>query len=377
MTPAPPLPLHIDPQSNLPIFAQLRQQITWLIASGKLKPGDRLPTIRELAYQLGVHMHTVRQAYHSLEGDGLVETRPSRGTRVKPFELDKLVTTESASPSHTIGVLIPNIFTFYDPFISGVEEIARRSGYMIIVCITRDRADLTRQSVQQLIAKKVDGIIAASPVADTFERELPISPGGPAIVYADAPQFSTNTILLDLETAGFLAAQHLIEHGHKRIAFITAPLTWSNFLDTYKGYQRALAASSLDLEPDSVIETPSYSLEDGYQAGLRLLALNKPPKAVFVSGDLMAAGVIRALKDNGKRIPQDFAVISKDNIELAALMDPTLTTVNLPSYQMGVEAMNMITRLISKKRLEKKRMILESELIIRKSCGCLRTEIAA
>lgn len=370
MTPTTPLPLHIDPQSNLPIFAQLRQQITWLIASGKLKPGDRLPTIRELAEQIGVHMHTVRQAYHSLEADGLVETRPSRGTRVKPFELDKLVTTESASPSHTIGVLIPNIYTFYDPFISGVEEIARRSGYMIIVSITRDSAELTRQSVGQLIAKKVDGIIAASPVADTFKRQLPISPDSPPIVYVDAPQFPTHSVLLDLENAGFLAARHLVEHGHKRIAFITAPLTWPNFLDTYKGFQRALAASNLTVEPDSVIETPSFSLEDGYQAGLRLLAMNKPPKAVFVSGDLMAAGVVRALKENGKRIPQDFAVISKDNIELAALMDPPLTTVNLPSYQMGVEAMNMLTRLISKKRLDKKRVILESELVVRKSCGC-------
>jgi LacI family transcriptional regulator len=343
MTLSPFHSLHIDPQANLPIFAQLRQQITWLIASGKLKPNDRLPPIRELADQLGVHMHTIRQAYHSLEEDGLVETRPSRGTRVKLFDLDKLVTSESAAPSHTIGVLIPNIFTFYDPFISGVEEIARRSGYMIIVSITRDSADLTRQSVQQLIAKKVDGVLAASPVADSFQRQLPNSPDGPPIVYVDAPQFSTHTILLDLENAGFLATRHLIEHGHRRVGIITAPLTWPNFQDAFNGYQRALAASTLDIEPDSVI---------------------------FVSGDLMAAGVIRALKENGKRIPQDFAVISKDNIELAALMDPPLTTVNLPSYQMGVEAMNMLTRLIAGKRLDKKKIVLASELIVRKSCGC-------
>lgn len=370
MTPSPQLPLHIDPQANLPLFAQLRQQITWLIASGNLTPGDRLPTIRDMADQLGVHMHTVRQAYHRLEEDGLVETRPSRGTRVKPFELDKLVTTESASPSHTIGVLIPNIYTFYDPFISGVEEIARQSAYMIIVCITRDSAELTRQSAQQLVAKNVDGIIAASAVANVFKRQFSTSPEGPPLVYVDSPQFPTNTILLDLDNAGFLAAQHFIQHGHRRIAFITAPLLWPNFLDTYNGYRRALAASSLDLEPDIVIETPSFSLEDGYQAGLRLLAVKKPPRAVFVSGDLMAAGVVRALKDHGKRIPQDVAVISKDNIELAALMDPQLTTVNLPSYQMGVEAMNMLVRLITGKRLEKNRIVLPSELIIRRSCGC-------
>lgn len=363
-----PLRLHIDSQSNLPIFAQLRQQITWLIASGELKPNDRLPTIRMLADQLGVHMHTIRQAYHSLEDDGLVETRPSRGTRVKPFDLNKLVTTESASPSHTIGVLIPNLYSFYDPFIGGVEELARRSGYMVIVCITRDSAELTLQSAQQLVAKRVDGIVAVSPVSDVFKRQLPSD--GPPLVYADSPQFPTHSILLDLEKAGFLAAQHLIEHGHRRIGMITAPLAWPNFNDTYKGYRRALNASNLNFQPALVIETPAYSLENGYQAALRLLELDDPPKAVFVSGDLMAAGVIRALKENGKRVPDDFAIVSKDNIDLAALMDPPLTTIALSAYQMGVEAMNMLIRLIAGKRLEKKQLILANELVIRKSCGC-------
>jgi DNA-binding LacI/PurR family transcriptional regulator len=377
MPASPPLSLHIDPQSNLPIFAQLRQQITWLIASGKFKPGDRLPTIRDLAEQLGIHMHTARQAYHALEADGLVETRPSRGTRVKPYNGKKNDLAESALPSHTIGVLIPNIFSFYDPFLSGVEEVARRMGYMIIVCITRDNEELTLQSIRQLTAKKVDGIVSASTMSAFIEPPALLA-GGPPFVFADSPQFGANSILFDLENAGYLGTQHLIEHGHKRIAFITAPLTWLNFNDTYMGYQRALAASSLDpstslrtsLEPDSVIQTPSYSLEDGYQAGLRLLESKNPPRAVFVSGDLMAVGVIRALRDNGKRIPQDFAVVSKDNIDIAGAVDPALTTVNLPSYQMGVEAINMLMRLISKKRLEKKRVTLASELIVRRSCGC-------
>lgn len=369
MNPSSPLPLHIDPQSNLPIFAQIRQQITWLIASGKLKPGDRLPTIRDLAEQIGVHMHTVRQAYHALEDDGLAETRPSRGTRVKPYNGKKAASAESASPSHTIGVLIPNIYSFYDPFLSGVEEVARRMGYMTIVCITRDNEELTLQSIRQLIAKKVDGIVSASTMSK-FDEPPAVLSAGPPFIFADSPQFQANSILFDLDNAGFLGTSHLIEHGHKRIAFITAPLTWHNFNDAYKGYQRALTASNLDLEPDSVIQTLAYSLEDGYRAGLQLLGLNKPPKAVFVSGDLMAAGVVRALKESGKRIPQDVAVVSKDNIELAALMDPPLTTVNLPTYQMGVEAVNMLMRLISKKRLEKKRVVLESELVVRRSCGC-------
>jgi DNA-binding LacI/PurR family transcriptional regulator len=363
-----PLHLHIDPQSNLPLFAQLRQQITWLIASGNLKPGDRLPTIRDLADRLGVHMHTIRQAYHSLEEDGLVETRPSRGTHVRSFDLNSLITAESAAPSHTIGVLIPGVLSFYEPFIAGVEEIGRRSGYMIIICFTHDREELTVQSAQQLAAKGVDGILAASPTKRIFANGFP-SESLP-IVYIDAPDFPTPSILLDLEKAGFLATEHLIHHGHQRVAMITAPLTWPNFQQAYKGYQRALATSHLELEPGLVLETPSFSVESGYQAAERLLDMTEPPRAVFVSGDLMTAGLMRAFKENSKRIPEDFAVVSKDNIELAALMDPPLTTVALPAYQMGIEAMNMLLDLIAGKRLDRKRLTLSVELIVRRSCGC-------
>lgn len=364
------LALRVDPRADLPIYAQLRQQLTWRLVRGDLRPGDRLPTIRDLAGQLGVHMHTVRQAYHSLEDDGLLETRPSRGTRVKAFELDKLVTAESATPSHTIGVLIPNIHSFYDPLISGLEEVARKSGYMIIVCITRDDADLTRQSTRQLVAKRVDGIIAASPVAGEIRRQLSRSVQGPPLVFVDSPQVRTNAVLFDLENAGFVVARHFIEHGHTRIAFVTASLAWPNFRDTFNGFVRGLAVSSLEPDHELVVETPSFSLEEGYRAGLRLLELQTPPKAVFVSGDLMAGGVVRALEDNGLLVPQDVAIISKDDIELAALMDPQLTTVKLPAYRMGVEAMNMLVALMAGQGSRKKRVVLASELVVRASCGC-------
>jgi len=370
VSPTPRLPIHIDTQSNLPYFAQLRQQITWLIASGELAADDPLPPMRELAEQLGIHMHTVRQAYHSLEGDGLVETRRGRGTHVKPFELDTLVTAESSTPSHMIGVLVPNNHSFYGPFISSLEETARCAGYMIIICIMRERGDLTCQFFQQLIAKRVDGIIAVSLNGDDLKLRFPTAPDSPPIVYVDSPHFPQPAVLLDLEQAGFLAGQHLIDHGYRRLAFITPPLAWPNFLDTYKGFQRALVQSSAGIGPDLLIEMPAYSLADGYSAGQRLLAHAEPPTGVFVSGDLMAVGVIQALKEAGKRIPDDVAVVSKDDVELAALIDPPLTTVRLPSQQMGTEAMEMILRLLSHQRSKRRRVVIESELIIRKSCGC-------
>jgi len=201
----------------------------------------------------------------------------------------------------------------------------------------------------------------------TIKREFQLPP----IVYVDAPQFSENTILLDLEGSGFKATTHLLEHGHRRIGMITAPLSWPNFNQAYQGYLRALKASKLELDPALVIEAPIFALESGYLSAMQMLELKNPPTGIFVSGDLMATGAIRALNEHGKRVPKDIAIVSKDNIELAAQIDPPLTTVASPTYQMGVEAMNMLIRLIAGKRLDKKRIVMPTELIVRKSCGCI------
>lgn len=369
MTNNPLLRLHINPESNLPIFAQLRQQITWLVASGELKPGDSLPSIRELGSQIGIHWHTVRQAYLALEADGLVETRRKRGTRILPFDINKLGPQTKIHPSQTIGVLLPSTDPFYDPFLDGLEETARRASFMLMICFTRDDELLTRQLAQQLLAKNVDGMIAVSPIADVLYGNIP-STQLPPVVYVDAPQFSENTILLDLEGSGFKATTHLIEHGHKRIGLITAPLRWPNFLECFNGYKRAMNTAGLEMEPSLIIETPAFQLEGGYQSGLRMLELENLPTAIFVAGDLLSVGVIRAIKDRGKRIPEDIAIASKDNIELAALIEPPFTTVTSPTYQMGVEAMNMLSQLITGKKLKKKKLVLATVLVIRKSCGC-------
>ena len=364
------LPLHIDPTANLPIFAQLRQQIVWLIASGSLKAGDRLPPIRELGDQLGIHMHTIRQAYHSLEADGLVETRPGRGTRILPYDLSKLAGLSTDLPSHTIGILLPSTDPFYDPFLQGLEEVAHRSDYLLLTSFTRDSEEHTRRLARQLAARSVDGLIAVSPVAGVLDREGRATLSGPPIVYVDAPQFSKHCVLLDLESAGFQATQHLIGHGHRRIGIITAPLKWQNFLEAFRGYERALRSARLVVDPALVIETPAFEAESGYQAALRLLEREPAITAMYVSGDVLALGALQAIKASGRRVPEDVALASKDNIQASALVDPPLTTVASPTYQMGIEAMTMLQRLLDRKPVKKQRVVLPTELVVRRSCGC-------
>jgi len=363
------LPLQIDAQANLPVYAQIRQQITWLIASGELEPGTRLPTIRELAGQLKINMHTARQAYHALQDDGLVETGPGRGTRVLPIAMSKLISTASAVASHTVGVLLPNPTPFYAPLMLGLEETATRLGYLLITCFTHDSLETTRRLAQQLVSKNVDGLIAVAPVGDAVDPSR--LPGLP-IVSVDAPQVAVNSILFNLSGAGYESTRHLLWHGHKRIGLITAPLTAHSSREPVRGYKRALRAAGLTPDESLIVEVPGYMREFGYRAGQRMLELKKPPTAIFVSGDILAMGAMQALKDAGRRIPEDIAIASKDNIDFAGLIEPPLTTVSFPVFEMGCESMNMLHGIISGGAARKKKVLPEARLVVRRSCGCNR-----
>ena len=363
------LHLHIDPTASLPIFAQLRQQITWLIASGELKPADHLPTVRALASQLGINIHTVRLAYHHLADDGMVDIHPGRGTVILPFNLNTLARQGPDIPSHTIGVLIPSLNPFYTPYLAGLEEIAHQSGYLLLTVYTHDNPNMTRRFTRQLISQNVEGIVATSPVSNILEDELDISTR-PPIVYVDAPNMREFSILMDNEGAGFRATQHLIDHGHTRIGLISAPLEWSNIHECYQGYRRALTNASLEFDEKLIIEVPAFTIESGYQAALRLLSSDPRPDAIFAAGDILAIGALQACKFLCVRVPEQLAVAGYNNIELAGLVDPALTTVSSPTYHMGIEAMRMLIRLKKGEHVARKRIVLDTELILRRSCGC-------
>jgi LacI family transcriptional regulator len=361
-----PLGLRIDPQASLPVYAQLRQQLTWLMASGKLEPGTRLPTIRELGRQLKINLHTVRQAYHVLEEDGLLETKPGRGTRVLPIVLRQLISHSTRLPSHTVGVLLPTMTPFYSNFLQGLEEAAKRLDYLLIVCFALGGLQDARKLAQQLVSQNVDGLIAVATSGEVFPGLLPGFP----VVCVDSPAVRTNSILLNLSGAGYHAARHLIWHGHKKIGLITASLEYDNSREAARGYRRALREKGLPLEQKWIIEVPAYLREFGYEAGQRLAQMAKPPTAVFASGDILALGAMQALREAGWRIPKDIAIVSKDNIEFAALSEPPLTSVSFPIYEAGSESMNMLHGIITDGAVRKKQLLPEARLVVRRSCGC-------
>lgn len=365
--------IRIDQNSSIPISVQLSQQLSWLIASGEIKNGEKLPPASKMAAHLGIHLHTARSAYQKLKVNGLVEIHRGSGTTVLPYTRVQLAKQSPDVTSFIIGVLIAGYNPFYLPLLQGIEDGAIDTPTQIIVCSTHDSpAD---RSVDRLLTKGLDGfILASTELSPEFEMEIERDPEKqsalPPIVYVDRPHARGHSILLDLENAGFQATHHLIEHGNQRIGLITCPLEWSNVNQTYQGYRRALSEAGLDYDPDLIAIAPEFQLEAGHQALLRLLQLSEPPSAVFAIDDFLAVGAMRALKELNLRIPDDIAIVGNTNLQISSLVDPPLTTVNAPAYEMGARAINILNQLIQGKKVQPEQHIIETKLIIRESCGC-------
>src|SRR5512134_3815355 len=152
----------LDPRSHAGIAAQIRSRIAFLIADGELGLGDRLPSVRDLARQLGINVNTVRSAYAKLESDGLVRTRHGVGTVVLAAPLERPPVGVLPLEMNTVAVLIGGLDPFYLPLLRGIEQVAAEQGTLVLITDARDSPTLGDEMIRRLIARGVDGIIAAS-----------------------------------------------------------------------------------------------------------------------------------------------------------------------------------------------------------------------
>lgn len=371
--------IHIDPNWDTNLSQQLKQQLGWMIATRQLPPGERLPPVRLMAQRLSINLHTVRSAYRKLEDDGLVTTRQGLGTQVLAYEPLRMAQLAAQQRSHTIGVLIPDLNPFYQPFLKGIEQVASHSRTMLFLCLTKDDPGETTRYYSQLASRHVDGLILASQDSSRFlpsdPQELEACLQAFPLVSADWPGSPGYSVELDLEAAAYLATRHLLEHSHRQVGLITVLWGGPNIDPLNRGYIRAHQEAGLEPHPELWVGVEGFDMAAGEVGARRLLALEQTPSAIFAIADLLAIGALRQLKKAGRHVPQDIALASFNDIPMAELVDPPLTTVAAPSYQMGVEAMKMLESLISGKRPRRKRVLLPAELVVRGSCGCHLGEI--
>jgi len=365
--------IQINPKHDTTITQQLKHQISWLIINGKLQAGDQLPSIYEMAERFGINLHTVRSAYHKLEKNGLVETRPGRGTHVLAVDLFQLARLADTQPTNTVGVIIPTWSNpFYHAVLQGIEEVVEEDQSLLMLCNTHDDPQNAWREFARLSAKGVDGILVVSHNIDEVilsskPEGLPYK--GPPYVTIDWPYTHGYSVNLDLESAGYQAAKHLISLGHKAIGLITFSVDATNVLAVNSGFFSALEAAGIPTQRDLVAKVPGFSMMDGEAGARTLLTLNNPPTAIFAISDTLAIGAMQAIKQAGLAIPTDISVIGFNDIPLAQLITPALTTIAAPSHELGRTAMQLLQKLIKKEEPQQKQITLPISLTLRQSCG--------
>jgi LacI family transcriptional regulator, repressor for deo operon, udp, cdd, tsx, nupC, and nupG len=156
----------------------------------------------------------------------------------------------------------------------------------------------------------------------------------------------------------------------QRIGLVTFADEAANVARMNAGYTRALQEAGIALDESLIARVPGFDMACGELGARQLMALDKPPRAVFTIADTLALGVLTALKNSGYRVPEQVALASLDDISVAGLVEPGLTTAALPARRLGLEALKMLQELIEGQPLQEKQITLPTKLVIRQSCGC-------
>jgi LacI family transcriptional regulator len=267
----------------------------------------------------------------------------------------------------TIALLVPSIQNEIFPVITrGVEDVARKFGYTVILCNTDDDLDIEKEYINKLRTRYIDGFIVASmlPKSDSI-RNLQ-EEGFPVVLISRYYEEKIDAVIVDNYKAAFDGVSYLARSGCRRIAIACGTRELSVYELRYKGYIDAMAAAGLEIDPDLVV-MEANGTSSFYYLFQGLLRKGVKFDAVFATSDQKAVVIIRALKDFGISIPGEVALLGFDNIELSAFVDPPLSTISQPLYEMGELGARKLIELIvhgpHKPRLD----ILATDLIIRKS----------
>jgi DNA-binding LacI/PurR family transcriptional regulator len=367
--PSPLSSLRLDPTSALGIAAQIRAQIAIRVADGELEPGALLPSVRVLADQLGTNVNTVRAAYGRLQADGLVQTRHGVGTVVLSASADRLAHGSAQLVSNTVAVLIAGLEPFYLSMLRAMEDVAAGRGTLVLLADTRDSSTFAAAIIRRLVARGVEGLIAVS-VGGVEEKATrgrrQQASALPPIVYVDQPDRKGYSVVFNGDQAGYVATRHLVEHGHRAIGFVAAPLSWPNAREIQGGYLRAIAETA---GHPLVSEVEAFTAEAGRRAVARLLDAATPPTAVFAAGEVLTVGVVQEARARGLKVPSGLAVIGYTDSPAATLIEPPLTMVSVPADRAGVQAMRTLQALIAGTKPSPQRIVLDTELVVRASCG--------
>ena len=329
-------------------------------------------TISDVAQAASVSIQTVSAVMNDKPGiSEPTRERVREVVRRLNYHPNGLASSLRAQRSFTLGVMVPTITNpFFPDFIRGIEDRARQAGYAVLLCNSDQEPDKELEYLKVLRRQRVAGYILAY---DSGRRPIDevlhglAEEGVPIVTYGTTRAHPNITSLRpDDERTASLATGHLLTLGHRRVGFIQPPTRSRVHRDRTAGFTATLAGAGLTVDADSIVPG-GFTVEDGMRGAERLLGLRTPPTGIVAANDLAAIGAVAALKRFGKRVPDDVSVVGIDDIQMAALVDPPLTTVAQPIYQMGFAATDALLHQLQRPGEKGRLLRFDAELVVRAS----------
>jgi LacI family transcriptional regulator len=344
------------------------------------------PTIADVARRASTTTTTVSRV---LNNSGYVKST-TRDAVLRAIEELHYVPNANArvlktKRSRALGLVIGDLQNPYSLALAdSVQSVATARGYTTFIASAQDEVESEIAVIEAFHRQRVAGVVVASlPTPQTDKvlarlaaHRLPLVLVGRTLDHAHVDSISAN-----FRRGGQLATQHLIDLGHRRIAFVGAQLSEAERVQRLRGYLDALEQAGLPVRPEYVVgnprlgPSPRYSTQlTGYQGGQQLLRVQPRPTAIFARNDNTALGALQALKEAGLRVPEDVSLAGFDNIPLAPVMTPALTTVSQPTDEEGRLAAEFLLGRIEQSEVEtpRRELVLECNLIVRASTASPR-----
>jgi LacI family transcriptional regulator len=337
----------------------------------------RGPTMTDVAAAAGVSQTTVSLVLNEAQG-----ARLSSDTRERVIETAKQLgyrLTRRGAPTvagaTAIGFVVNEMST--DPWtaiaLDAVRDKAWEHGLTISAAVTRGDAEMEQAVLAQMATQPLLGLIYGTIHTQRISASPPLYRLPTVLLNCYVADHSLPSVIPGEVGGGHTATERLIRAGHRRIGYINGEALMDASRDRLKGYRRALATADLPFDPQLVCPG-NWEPSAGYEQTIALMRLSDPPTAIFCANDLMAIGCIEALKELGRRVPEDVSVIGYDDREIAQFTHPPLTTVLLPHYEMGAEAANYLIEHAGRPSPRPAQIKIECPLVERNSVRSIQAE---
>ncbi|MDM5304412.1 LacI family DNA-binding transcriptional regulator [Peribacillus frigoritolerans] len=285
------------------------------------------------------------------------------------YVYDRIAANLRSQSSDTVGIIITDISnTFFSEFLIGVHDALDEVGYTVLLGTTFDSVAKQDHLLSTMMEHRVGGLILC-PVSessqDTIERLNEIDTPM-VLAVRELPGVNSDYVGIDYPEGARIAVDHLLGKGHKRIALLGGIKESSTWIERMEGYREALSRAGLEVDETLVIDS-APTREGGLEAVLKVLENPNPPTAIFCFSDLIAFGVMQGLMMKGITPGKDMDIVGFDNVPVAEIYHPPLTTISSFPRRIGKEAANLLYQQMEKIEREQQRIILNPELIIRES----------